>query len=506
MLVYLLPAFWPAVAIAQPDAGDAGRDSPEDGERAHEREARQLLDQGLRLWRNGQPGAWLVLKGIPRETRAGREAQERLEQADSHYGKGLDLLQQGADEQARFEIDQGREVGPIDPHRYLEVADVMRNRGRRDQAVRYYGRYLAFMNQAGEPTDPETLRDIMLYLPESQEDLPELRQPEDRSWQVVLIAGAALVGLGIALFFAFLWRGRTLAELVEESPELDLRLAYAVGCLRHEVLKHRLGALGDAVGALRARKGLSAGQLTYFKERLFGGESLGRIWSIYLDTFDRLSEHRLNLKRRDREFRRAGQAIHSLESLEARFEQPDAQLADRLDGLRTQISRFDHYLKSVADKLCRTRIDGQLLREAIFSVQGEPRAAEVRLDEIRFIEPPADVYVEVFRTDLLIVLRNLVRNAILALGRQEDSRRALGMEVELRTEPSGDESVMIKVLDTSPEPVTRDDIYGRRLDRGLGLVAAAVTRYDGSVLVEPGTEMWQKAVVVRFFRALGESE
>ena len=138
-------------------------------------------------------------------------------------------------------------------------------------------------------------------------------------------------------------------------------------------------------------------------------------------------------------------------------------------------------------------------------MQGESRSASIRLDEIRFEEPPPDVYIEVFRTDMLIILRNLVRNAIVALGRQENSHRALKLEVALRTEPTGDESVLIKIHDTSPEELTTEDIYGRRLERGFGLVAAAVTRYDGSVFVEPAEGDFRKALVVRFFRALGEA-
>lgn len=503
----LLLVLWPFDAWSEEGGhgavGDGGSEpdasglSPEDA-------ARQTLDQGLRLWRNRQPGAWMVIKSIPPETVTGREARERLKRADRHYQKSLDLLQQGEDEAAFGEIARGRETGPIDPHLYLEVGDIMRNRGWREQAVRYYGRYLAFMNQAGEPIDAETLRDITLYIAGGDPEFAPPPQPESNWTPLVVGAGVVVVAL-LASILMFLWRGRTLTELIDESPELHPRIAYAVGCLRHELLKHRLGALGDTVGVLRTRKGLTPGQLSYLRDRLFGGESLTRLWRIYLDTFDRLSGQRLNLNRRDREFRRAGQAVRTLEGLQSKFEQPSEQFAEKLEGLRQQISHFDRHLRSVADRLCRSRVDGQLLREAVFSVQGEPRAADIRLDEIHFAEPPPEVYVEVFRTDLLIVLRNLVRNAILALGRQESSARVLGLEVELRTEPTGDESVLIKVLDTSPELVTTADIYGRRLDHGLGLVAAAVTRYDGSVFVEPGSDQWRKAVVVRFFRSLGEN-
>lgn len=508
-LCLILVWTFPALAVAEPreEPADAG---PDGAVSFTEREAERLLDQAERLWRDNQPGAWLVWMSVPLDTVAGREARRRLEQAAEHYREALDLLQQGDDELALVEIDRGRSIAPIDPHLYLDLADILRNRGRRDLAVRYYGRYLVFINQAGETADPEVLQDIRIYISGDPADdgrivIEEPDEPEEESpWATALFIGAVLGLLVIFGVVVLLRRGRTLTELVDESPDLHPRIAYAIGCLRHELLKHRLGALGEAVGALREGRGLSPEQRRYLREKLYGGESLSRLWRIYLETFDRLSGWRLNLKRRDREFRRAGQAVRALEGLQERFEVPDGGLADRLDGLRLQIARFDRYLKAVADRLCRSKVDGQLLREAVFSVQSEPRAAEVGLDEIRFVEPPPDLYVEVFRTDLLIVLRNLVRNAILALGQQREGPRALGLEVELRTEPTGDESVLIKVMDTSPERVTTDDIYGRRLDHGLGLVAAAVTRYDGSIFVESGAGTWKKAVVVRFFRALGE--
>jgi hypothetical protein len=45
------------------------------------------------------------------------------------------------------------------------------------------------------------------------------------------------------------------------------------------------------------------------------------------------------------------------------------------------------------------------------------------------------------------------------------------------------------------------------VDRGLGLVTAALTRYDGAIEVEPAEDGYRKAVSVRFFRALdGDDE
>lgn len=485
------------------------------GDQPPEEEANLLLEQGLRLWQSGNsPSAWMILRGIPPNTVSGREAHERLRQSDAHYQMCIDYLAEGRGGLARAECERGSDVdwgGPMDPHLYLELGDVYRDRGQRYEAAIFYNKYLLFMIQAGEDMDEGTRDHINGYVQigeqrEGREGREEfVYEPPGTPWWVYVSVVTIVVVILLLVTLVFLRRGQTLTELLEKSPDLHPRIAYAIGCLRHELLKHRLGALGDAVTAMRGGEGLTTEQLEYLRERLFGGESLSSLWRIYLDTFDRLAGQRLRLRRRDREFRRAWLAVRALEALRERFESPNGQVAERLDSVRQQIRHFDGHLKFLAEGLCHSAIDGQLLREAVFSVQGEPRAASVRLDEIRFEEPPPDIHVEVFRTDLLIVLRNLVRNAIIAMGRQEDSRRVLGLQVALRTEPTGDESVLVKVLDTSPERVTTDEIYGRRLDRGLGLVAEAVTRYDGSVFVESSQVDYEKAVVVRFFRALGEN-
>jgi hypothetical protein len=113
--------------------------------------------------------------------------------------------------------------------------------------------------------------------------------------------------------------------------------------------------------------------------------------------------------------------------------------------------------------------------------------------------------VEVFRVDLVLVLKNVVRNAILAVGQDEAPRR-IGLDVSTEVELTGEEVVRVHVRDTSAQRFSTADIYARRMDRGLGLVTAALSRYDGAISVEDGGDGWAKAVAVRFFRAYGEDE
>ena len=52
--------------------------------------------------------------------------------------------------------------------------------------------------------------------------------------------------------------------------------------------------------------------------------------------------------------------------------------------------------------------------------------------------------------------------------------------METVLEPTGEETVLVRVRDSSPAEFTTEDIYDRRMDRGLGVVTAALGRYEGT--------------------------
>ena len=108
-----------------------------------------------------------------------------------------------------------------------------------------------------------------------------------------------------------------------------------------------------------------------------------------------------------------------------------------------------------------------------------------------------------FRADLKLVLKNIVRNAILAVDRAPPPRR-VRVVVTTELEPTGEEMVLVRVFDTSPERLDLEELRGRGVDRGLGLVMAALARYHGALDVEDGEGAYTKAVVIRFFRAFDE--
>ena len=113
------------------------------------------------------------------------------------------------------------------------------------------------------------------------------------------------------------------------------------------------------------------------------------------------------------------------------------------------------------------------------------------------VEVPEAAAVEVFRIDLILVLKNIFRNAVLATGRgAEPGRVRLSLRVEL--ELTGEETVHLSVSDSSEEPLTLEMIRDREFGRGLGLVTAAVDRYGGAISIEDGPSGFKKSVVVSF--------
>ena len=77
----------------------------------------------------------------------------------------------------------------------------------------------------------------------------------------------------------------------------------------------------------------------------------------------------------------------------------------------------------------------------------------------------------------------------------------LGLGVGLETEIddiTGLTSLAIRIRDRSPERLTNEMLRGRYVERGMGITADLLSKYDGSIAVEPEPG-WEKAVVLRFF-------
>ncbi len=451
---------------------------------------------------------------IAEATPEGREAQQRLTSAAIHYRRAIELIAAGKTG-AREELARGKALAPMDPALFLPLARACRARDNSFLAVEYYRSFLADpQNQ-----DPESLRAAQRELTDLSKELGEAYgtpppPPTTPGWLgrvqtlATLLAGAALGLLLAGALSGYLTarrRARSLTELAETYPELQPALAYLIGRLRHELLKHRIGAATDVAQSL-ATGPSSAEQRVFLHKRLFGGERLDEAWTGYLQSFRRALGPDFDLLRSDRDFRQAQRAIRKLQGLELPLLHGERSALRKLLAAQSELLRFDRKLSVLVTRLQRTPLDRTLIEQAVLAVRSEPLASQVTLDAVEIEEPGEPVLVAVYRTDLLLILKNLLRNAILAVGRAAPPRQ-IAVDMALELLPTGEEVVKLRVHDTSPETLTPEQIYrsgdaaAQSAQHGLSLVTAALSLYSGSISVGSGRSGYQKCVVVQLFRA-----
>lgn len=487
-----------------------------------------------RLWRERPDFAagHADFTALPADSEDGREARRRLAEADVHYRRAIELIRRDKPG-AREALSEGKRVAPMDPSLYLSLARACREQGIYIRAIDFYRSFLSH-----RPADPEAaaaraeLRalDADAAVPAAEPDEEQgLAERLFGSTRAAWAAPLGLLGLGLLGATPLLLRLRrppTLAALALGNPELQPTLTYLIGRLRHELLKHRIGAVTDAIQVLAAGESTAAQRL-FLADRIFGGEPLLEVWREHLLGFERALGPQKKVLTSDPGFRAAGAAMRELLRLRAGFLLGRRAAFRRILLLHERLRAFDADLGRLSHKLSRTAIDRALLEGVLAEVRGEYGARQVELDEVRLLPAPERgperVIVDVYRVDLLLVLRNLLRNAILAVGRSAPPRR-IGIAVSLSLLPTGEESVEVRVLDSSPEPLTTAEVYaqlgapGERAQRGLGLVTAALGLYNGSITVEGASELaerlpdraaaagFSKAVTVHLFRALTSPE
>ncbi len=468
------------------------------------------------------PSAFDLWSNLPNEHPQARAARRRLAAADPHYQEGIRRLAAEDDEGAYEEIVRGLESAPMDPGYYPILARVYVARGNDAEAARFFERYLRARPAA---SDAEGVRaelrslspgaSILTVTP--PEPAPATPAPAPQPlwiWVALgLVAGVLLAGLVAWIATSLRRRGVGLARLVQEQPELHPAIAYLVGSLRHELLKHRVGAAREVVELLGEGQPTSA-QRAFLESRLLGeARGPGRVadagvggaspslpldhaFDAYVRAFERALGGRFDV-RRDRGFRAAQSAIHQVVVLTPKLSaRHNARALRRLREAHEVLRSFDAELKQLVDGLIRTDVDAALLEQVVREVREEYAAGAVPLSAVE-VEVPEAAAVEVFRIDLILVLKNIFRNAVLATGRgAEPGRVRLSLRVEL--ELTGEETVHLSVSDSSEEPLTLEMIRDREFGRGLGLVTAAVDRYGGAISIEEGPSGFKKSVVVSF--------
>lgn len=244
---------------------------------AAEVEAESAFRVAEAAWARGDVRAHRLFADIPRETEAGRAAASRLDRADEHYRAAVDRFEAGAPG-VREALAQGAQIGPMDPALYLRLARACRDRDNLLRAAELYSKYLAAVPEGEEAAlarDELRALDPMLagaFDPPATATAAMARATPEAPlgpWAPVaagFLCGVAFTLIGGTFVRARRRRGLSLDRLLAASPELHPAVAYLVGSLRHELLKHRVGATRDALdGPAEASE-----RLAFLERRLFG--------------------------------------------------------------------------------------------------------------------------------------------------------------------------------------------------------------------------------------------
>ncbi|HEX3867636.1 MAG TPA: hypothetical protein VHV78_12825 [Gemmatimonadaceae bacterium] len=414
--------------------------------------------------------------------------------ADIEYRRGIALLA-NEDPHARQVLESAAKRAPLDPSLYLPLARAYRQRGLDERAAAMYEKFLA---HAPSSPEAEAARHELAALNDDigmpfEPSLASSSPSWSPAWSVPPLVGfLALFGWAVVRRRP---RRTSLATLASEHPELQPAIAFLVGCLRHEFFKHRILAVGDAIRSV-ATGNLADTERRFLLMRLFGGEPLAVAWAGHVGAFMRVLGPRFDLVRLDPDFGDASRDIFTIATSEAALSRGDAEAAGRVLVAQQRLAAFDTTLGRLAIRLQHTIVDSGLLAELSADVKRELGTLSVEL----IITPPTTaIAVESYRFDLALVIRNVLRNAVVAAAKGPKPAR-VAFDIDVAIEPTGDEVVRLRVRDTNPEAVPSPAELTEA--RGLALIRAALQRCDGSLSVEPAGDGFAKGVVIRLFCAL----
>ena len=452
-----------------------------------------------KAYQEGDRSAYRAWAALDSRLPKGREAHNRLAVADRHYRHAIDLFRANQPG-VREAMQEGLALGPIDPAHYLTLARLCAERGISVRAVDFYRKYLS---QHPAPAEASAARRELASLAAGEDPFPQLLVEEGRAIESLRPAAAPVWALGLlalplafGLFVRLRNRRRGLRRLLTDRPEWHQTVAYHLGCLRHELLKHRVGPLGEPLRAI-ARGQASDEENEFLRDRLAQGAPIREAWRGQLHALERSMGIAWKLDASDPLFRPARVALEHLGRKRWPIRPADAR---RLLAAHAALMAFDRQLSDLVAGLVRCSVDEALLREVVESTRSEWVSGKVPLDELRIGPVPPGVEVDVFRTDLRIVLKNVVRNAIAAVASAPAPRR-LALDVLVEPEPTGEECVVFRVRDSSPGGPHPGESKGTDLEHGLGIVNTALRRYDGSLQVVSESDGYAKAVLVRFFHS-----
>jgi tetratricopeptide (TPR) repeat protein len=336
------------------------------------------------------------------------------------------------------------------------------------------------------------------------------------------IALGSLVLLSIP--FALIWRrvrGSSLPQLLERAPACFPDVARILSLIRHEILKHNTAFLADVGRALELDEPDAEARATLLARRLFGDDIVregdihrGERRGIYgrflgyvaeLEQVARAHGVTLNLRRKDPTFKAMLRAFAEVSAKATWLRHPGGlgptkklELAKVLLRSGDVLGRqaFDR-LSDVIRMLCVARVDPEFIAKVYEEVATEDKFSAVQIAPLT-IEGEGE-QIRIFPTDLHDILANVLRNSLMSSVMYAEPPLGLGVRLETEVDDiTGLTSLAIRIKDRSPERLTNEMLRGRYVERGMGITADLLSRYDGSTAIEPEAG-WEKAVVLRFF-------
>ena len=366
--------------------------------------------------------------------------------------------------------------------------------GRELAAVRWWRRYVA------EAPDG-------LHVDEARAAVDRM----DRRFQTLRGAGLGLAAFGVLLGAGLVLRrrrGLTLAAWLGGDPSATREVRPVLGRLSHEVFKHGGLLLGDAEERLNSGEDFRP-SAEILAGRLYGSSSgpglvaEGRAALEDLAAVARRRGAALNLRHKDPLFAAVVSGLDALDAAHddlaslaagrALSERRRAALAARLGrAARALNPRTAQELNRLVDAAGSTEASWETLSGLLAAVAREKRAAAPGLVPLgRFADGGTPLRVKLPAAEWETIFRNLFANALLS--------PRLGLLAEERRDAvTGQAQGRFVLYDADPRPLTAEMIRGRAAERGLGVVADAVRRWDGAVDVVPGPAGWEKGVAVEF--------
>lgn len=321
-----------------------------------------------------------------------------------------------------------------------------------------------------------------------------------------------LLSITLLLTAAAFWawrRGLTIQELVRRPPE-EVNLPEFVtilSYLHHELIKHRLPLVRTVAG--RELGSVQPADVDMLKQAVTGQAerpSVTRELEGYLSGLQRAagSVH-LNFWR-DPLVRRVRRACRAIQEVADGLGERHHLTADEHRRLRRADRELDGWFRPRLQALRNSVLVLPLTPELI-AEQGRRARSELGAPDatVEVPELPEPLQLKMLRPDFELVLRNLIRNGLSAAATVGEPRVAV--EVATRLELTGEETVLLRIHDTEPTILSREQLYGRELGRGLNLVTTTLRRYDGALACRrsrlPG---YAKLMEVRLRRALADGE